>query len=201
MSHDLQGKSRARNELYQFALKQYDRSVRAMWAISPDSTNHVRNVLIASLLVVVFENLEGQPILAFSHSLVMDRVLSLWLKNNTSALDYKSGISSPVAGVIETDLLMTMIRFDLQLMTFVDRRSVEIHQARKDHAMITIEMMPSVFMELAEAITYGQLILWRTYHYVLWAASQTQSMKLQREFSMDLVCLMSLPILHIPREV
>jgi hypothetical protein len=172
-----------------------------MWAISPDSTNHVRNVLIASLLVVVFENLEGQPILAFSHSLVMDRVLSLWLKNNTSALDYKSGISSPVAGVIETDLLMTMIRFDLQLMTFVDRRSVEIHQARKNHAMITIEMMPSVFMELAEAITYGQLILWRTYHYVLWAASQTQSMKLQREFSMDLVCLMSLPILHIPREV
>lgn len=166
----------------EYALKQYGKALKAMRGISWQERRHLRKVLISTLLVVVFEVMVAQPDMAFTHALIGDRLICNWLYDNPPSQSHTVGLASPISSVIEDELLLTFGRFDTQLLSFVDHRSLDIHQSGKYVSRSTISRMPTVFLDLSEAASYWQVVMRHAGHFLFSAAAATESFRFEKDF-------------------
>lgn len=153
-----------------------------MRGIAWQEPRHLRKVLISTLLVVVFEVMVAQPDMAFTHALIGDRLICHWLEDNPPSQPHTLGLASPISSVIEDDLLLTFGRFDTQLLSFVDHRSLEIHHRGKYVSRSTISRMPAIFLDLPEATSYWQVVMRHAGHFLFTAAAATESFRFEKDF-------------------
>lgn len=150
-----------------------------MQSISWQKGSALRTVVIAILLVFVFEMMLSQPDLAFSHALIADRLLCNFITEHPTPYTHTIGLASPVSGIIEDELLLTFCRLDTQQMTFMDGRTLEIHQRGKLDGSETVARMPTLFTDLKEATLYWEVVMRRTGHFIFSAAGATQAFRLE----------------------
>ncbi|KAE8449558.1 hypothetical protein EG329_007888 [Mollisiaceae sp. DMI_Dod_QoI] len=167
----------------EYALSLYGKSLQGMQFIPQGQVLHLRELVIAVLLVFVFETIHRQPDVAFSHALIGDRLMCHFVEMTPYSIPHNEGISSPAANVIEHELLMTFIRFDVQMMTFIDARSNYIHNKGKATCVSTMREMPSAFASLREATVYWEAVMRRSGHFILSTSAVNRSSMFQREFS------------------
>jgi len=76
------------------------------------------------------------------------------------------GIHSPAPGTVEDEIVQAFARLDIQILTFIDVRTVEEHAEMIDEGQETIEKMPTQFSFLQEARIYLELTLRRAMHFM-----------------------------------
>ncbi|KUJ06629.1 uncharacterized protein LY89DRAFT_768864 [Mollisia scopiformis] len=167
----------------EYALSLYGKSLRGMQLIPQSESRHVRELVIAILLVFVFETIHQQPDIAFSHALIGDRLMCHFVETTPHPVPQNDGISSPATHIIESELLMTFCRFDTQMITFVDVRSQYVHNMGKRLSRSTVKEMPASFGSLREATLYWEVVMRRTGHFIHSTSAINGSAVFAREFS------------------
>jgi hypothetical protein len=160
------------------ALKMYGSALRHMRALAATSQHDLRRIVISSLLVYAFETFHGSPDVAFSHSLIGDRLICNWLLK----LGTHSGVNSPAPSVLEDEILRAMVRVDLTMMTFTDVRGRQTHMRGKIDGQPGIDTMPLLFERHYDAMRYLELLMRRSCHFAYLSFTTSQSKRLQREF-------------------
>jgi hypothetical protein len=153
----------------EFALLQYNKSLKAMKDVIKETATNPRKVLVACLLVVCLENLLGNRYSAMSRAQVGHRILQDWLKSHPHALPHQSGISSPQSSSIEDDLVLVFGKLDLTIISHYDPRSINNHAASKQDSSITVAQIPITFTDLKEAKVFLDLVMRRAYHFIFYA--------------------------------
>lgn len=162
---------------YQFALQQYGRAVTNFrQSITKDgNTPNLRKTLIGCLLVVCFEALQGNHFEALKNALSGHKLLDDWLARKKHRDSRSEGLTSPAQDVVEDDLVQAFTRMDLQIMTYVDPRPVEMHEGMKNEGTDTVLYMPSCFTSIEEARLYCELIQRRSSHFIATASHKNLS--------------------------
>ncbi|KUJ15389.1 uncharacterized protein LY89DRAFT_619298 [Mollisia scopiformis] len=177
---------------YRFALQQYGNAVNRMrkklasYANRTDSSQetkdrNLRTALIACLLVICFEGLQGNYFQGLQHASSGHAILHEWLSEHqalepnppSSSSIAKPGLGSPQPHLIEDELIHVFSRLDLQIMSFVDARPPSLHSKLKSEGTSTIANMPNSFTSLTSARLYWELIQRRTSHFIGDAATRT----------------------------
>jgi hypothetical protein len=169
----------------EYAFKYYGKSLIGMQRIPQGKNAHLRQLVIAILLVFVFETIQQQPDVAFSHALIGDRLMCHFVETTPHSIPHDEGISSPATHIIESELLMTYCRFDTQMMTFLDVRSHYLHNAGKVFYQSTIDDMPQAFLNLKEATLYWEVVMRRSGHFILSTSAVNGSSSFARRFSIS----------------
>lgn len=174
---------------YRFALQKYGNAVNNMRKELTSNSNHegstqqmkdskLRLALIACLLVVCFEGLQGNYFYALQHASSGYSLLHDWLSeqqdlgptpsssSDTTLTRAKPGLGSPQPDIIEDELINAFSRLDLQIMTYVDARPASLHARLKHEGTTTIANIPSIFTTVTEARLYWELIQRRTSHFI-----------------------------------
>lgn len=163
---------------YQYALKQYEKSLRGMRDAIARGKHNLRNALIACLLVFIFEGMLGNQAAAAMHA---ESGLNLLFQSAIGDSPGKSwqGQKSATHQRFEEDLLLAFSALDLQVLLFMDRRSKTIHEQMKIFQTKIIGTMPAEFKSLDEARSLWQLIINRNYHFL--KSLQALDMEVLRE--------------------
>lgn len=150
---------------YQYALKQYDISLRCMRHAIACGKQDLQKALIASLLVFCVESMLGNQAAAALHAERGLMLLRPWKVGNQS-YGKKSRIENVSREHIsEGDLLETFDSLDLQVLLFIDNRNYEVRQRTIVGLNLMIEAMPLKFETLKEARRFWQLIFNRNCHF------------------------------------
>ena len=158
---------------YRFALRQYGRAVKSMRERLSNEEENLRIVLIGCLMVVCFEGLQGNSFQALEHAVAGHKLLQGWLARRSYSQSRKEGIASPEELTVEDDLVQAFSRLDLQVMTYVDPRPLDVHKSLKNEGDETMRQMPWMFENVDEARLYWELVQRRTSHFIACAAAQS----------------------------
>lgn len=148
---------------YRFALQLWGRALRKMQRKITGDDKGMRITLIACILVVCFEGLQGNFFQALTHAVNGHTILHAWLTKQKRYSRTKT-ITSHAHRVVEDDLIHAFERLDLQIMTYIDTREASIHSTLKNEGTETVRHMPSAFSTVDEARQYWELIQRRTSH-------------------------------------
>ena len=139
---------------YEYALKQYGKSLRGMRDAIASGQHDIRKALIACILVFCFEGLLGNQASAAAHAESGLNLLQHWTESNKSSNRF-----------LEKSLIDAFTALDLQLLFFMDNRSPTVHHDTKASLSQAIEGMPQEFESLDDARFFWQLIIRRNYHF------------------------------------
>lgn len=127
----------------------------------------LRMALIACLLVVCFENLQGGYAQGQKHAVSGHALLQIWLAKHTDTFcPRKAGMKSPAPDIIEDELVHAFSRLDLQIMTYIDERPASVHRMLKNEGALAVAHMPASFNDIDEAHLYWELLQRRTAHFI-----------------------------------
>lgn len=168
------------------AFRLYGKSLAGMQLIPQGENIHLRQLVIAILLVFVVETIQQQPHMAFSHAMVADRLLCHFVRTTPNPVPHNEGLASPATHIVESELLMTFCRFDTQMMTYIDTRSQAMHDWGRLSCQSTINDMPASFTNLKEATLYWEVVMRRSGHFVHSTSHINSSLMLTRPFSASL---------------
>lgn len=153
--------------LYRFALSQYGVAVREMRDTLVLGEEGLRKTLIACLLVVCFEGLQGNYFQALAHCMSGHALVRDWLRGKrTSLTRAKEGLASPAPDVIEDELIHAFQRLDVQIMSYSDARPAAVHAELRSEGAETIRNMPTHFTSIPQARLFLELIQRRTSHFI-----------------------------------
>jgi hypothetical protein len=150
---------------YEFALQQYGKALRVMRA-TITSDEHLRKALIACLLIFCFEGFQGNQDAAIKHVQSGYKLL----QDRKGMIAASQEPVTPMSAVIEEDIIRTFERLDLQVMTVLDSRPLELHMLAKNEGNEWVEQMPAVFRDLEEAHMYWEIVMRRSAHFIYSAA-------------------------------
>jgi len=155
-----------RSQYVLYARQQFGRAIMGMrHAISNDQFQ-LRSALIACLLVICFEVLGGDHFTALTHALSGVKLMQSWLAQNPYKKPETEGLVSPASNIIEDDLVQAFARLDLQVLSYVAPRPIEVHQRLSNEGTDAIKNMPSLFSDVEQARLYWELVQRRTSHYL-----------------------------------
>ncbi|KAH9224391.1 hypothetical protein DL95DRAFT_439579 [Leptodontidium sp. 2 PMI_412] len=154
---------------YRFALTQYGIAVAQMRENLVAGNKGLNDALIACLLVVCFEALQGNYFQALTHCVSGHKIFKDWLDSRKPRLISESGGSPKDAVMYE--LVDIFNRMDLQIMNYIDPRPASIHTGMKNEGEQIVRGMPDLFASLQEARMYLELIQRRTSHFMASTAS------------------------------
>lgn len=185
-AYDPVGSIRHRKEMAKshrnFAFFEYSKSLKEMKELISSGNFSPRQALLASLLSFCFENLLGNRPVALYHAQAGYQVLQAWMSEHPHSISHNVGISSPVPHVVEDDLVHAFAQLDLQIVTIADARGYEFHDSLKHLGDDTVANMPAVFKSTSEARVYWDIVMARSYHFLLTAWEMSRSEELARPF-------------------
>ena len=148
---------------YAFALHEYGSAIRNMRRAlsSANQENSTRKALMGCVLVFCFEAFQGNKELAIAHAKSGYELQQVWQARISSRSN-----SSPSGSAIEDDLLQTIYRIDLQIMTIDASRPHDLHRKASIEGADAVAGMPARFSDLNEAHRYWVLIMRRNHHFV-----------------------------------
>lgn len=148
------------------ALAHYGKALKRMKEELALQQENPRRLLIACLLVCCLEGMWASSCNAMAHASSGQKVLKRWLAKTPQLRTSQVGIRSPAPDVVEDDIIQAFARLDIQIMTFLDMRTLEEHTAMLDEGTETVMAMPSNFAALDEARLYFDLIERRALHFI-----------------------------------
>jgi hypothetical protein len=140
-----------RHREHQYALQQYEKSLKGMRRAVELGEHDLRNTLIACLLTFSFESLQGRQNPACSLASSGVALFHNWISEYTAGL---TTCASPNEHMIENDLVQAFVGLDIHVTFFLDRRPLSLHQRVIDDTAGILLSMPSSFKTLCEARTY-----------------------------------------------
>ena len=158
---------------YRFALTQYGIAVSQMRENLIAGEKGLNDALIACLLVVCFECIQGNYFSALTHSVSGHKIFKDWLdlKNthliagsSSSKSKYHTGSSHKT--IVEDELVTAFNRMDLQIMNYIDPRPASIHMEMKNEGEEIVRHMPDRFTDITESRSYLEIIQRRTSHFI-----------------------------------
>ncbi|XMA09258.1 hypothetical protein WAI453_002049 [Rhynchosporium graminicola] len=155
---------------YHFALTQYGIAVSQMRENLVAGEKGLNDALIACLLVVCFESLQGNYFHAWSHMVSGHKIFKDWQDAKNPYLTTEAALQSSAA--VEKEIINMFKRMDLQIMNWIDPRPASVHLEMMNEDEKMVQDMPDVFTSLQESRTYLELIQRRTSHFI---ASTTKS--------------------------
>ena len=148
---------------YEYAVKQYSKALREMQATLSDGRDPLRKTLLACLLIFCFETFCGNQTSALLHAQSGIDFLRKWQPNqHTSAM---AGVQSPEPSLIEDELVQAFARLDLQIVTVMDMRPLELHRSLKKDCFKAIKQMPYLFTTIDEARKWCELLVRLNLHF------------------------------------
>lgn len=167
---------------FEFALKHYDKFLRAMREAIATGQHDLRKALIACLLVFCFEGMLGNQAAAAIHAQRGLMLLHQWTKGNNPLGKPYLTQKAWADQLFENDLLEAFNALDSQILIFIDMRSKEVHQEVKISQNRVIASMPQEITSLEQARQYWQMIMNRNYHFCK-SIQQTdvEALKVERE--------------------
>jgi hypothetical protein len=148
---------------YEYAVRQYSKALREMQATLSDGRDLLRKTLLACLLVFCFETFCGNQTTALLHAQSGIDFLRQWQPNeHRSAM---AGVQSPEPSLIEDELVQALARLDLQIVTVMDMRPLELHRSFKEDCFKAIKNMPCVFTTIDEARKWCELLMRLNLHF------------------------------------
>ncbi|KAH7336465.1 hypothetical protein BKA65DRAFT_596449 [Rhexocercosporidium sp. MPI-PUGE-AT-0058] len=154
---------------YRFALTQYGTAVAQMRENLVAGEKGLNDALIACLLVVCFEALQGNYFQALQHCVSGHKIFKEWLDSQKPRL--LSEHSKPPQDAVIDELVNIFNRMDLQIMNYIDPRPASIHIGMKNEGEQIVRDMPDLFVSLNESRMYLELIQRRTSHFIASTAS------------------------------
>ncbi|RDW62581.1 hypothetical protein BP5796_10883 [Coleophoma crateriformis] len=149
---------------YQYALKQYDRSLRSMREAIAAGYHDLRKALIACLLVYCFEGILGNQASAIAHAESGLMLLYHWKHSKTMAKPWKLARTAWEEDYLEREITEAFTALDLQVLCFIDSRSQEIHRQTVQAESALLGTM-SRFTDFAGAKEFWQHMINRNYHF------------------------------------
>jgi hypothetical protein len=165
-----------------FAFLEYSKSLKEMKAIIVNADFTPRQALLASLLSFCFENFRGNRPVAMYHAQAGYQILQTWMSENPRGMSHSIGTLSPAPHVVEDDIVHAFSQLDLQILTIADTRGHKVHDSLKHLGGDTIANMPAVFKDINEARAYWDIVMGRSYHFLLSAWEMSRSEELARPF-------------------
>ncbi|PQE17986.1 zn2 cys6 dna-binding protein [Rutstroemia sp. NJR-2017a BVV2] len=160
-----EGRSPESKEHYQYALKQYGKSLRGInTAIEKGARRCPRTALIACILVFCIESMQGHQASASLHAANGVNML----------LDCYEAFGKPLTPAqwsdsisLDADLSRALTELDLQVLYFIDVRPASYHITIKEGLNCQLKQsMPVVFEDLASCYQCWQLIMRRNLHFI-----------------------------------
>jgi hypothetical protein len=180
------GNTKHQNEMAnlhrKFALLEYSKSLKEMKDIISNADFSPRQALLASLLSFCFENFLGNRPVAMYHAQAGHQILQTWMSEHPHGISHNEGILSPAPHVVEDDLVHAFAQLDLQIITIADARGHKVHDSLKHLGDNTIANMPATFKDINEARVYWDIVMTRSYHFLLTAWEMSRSEDLARPF-------------------
>jgi hypothetical protein len=146
---------------HQYALKQYDKALKGMRDATCRGENDLRTDLIACLLAFCFETLQGRqgPACALAVS-----GLSLFhQKVDGSEMNFAGPLIPSYC--LEEEIVNAFASLDIQVLFFLDVRSLALHQRIIDDATEALKLIPGKFSCLDQARFFWQIIIRRNFHF------------------------------------
>ena len=165
-----------------FAFLEYSKSLKAMKDIISHADLSPRQALLASLLSFCFENSLGNRPVAMYHAQAGHQILQTWMFEHPHSLSHNVGLSSPAPDIVEDELVHAFTQLDLQILTVADARGQGFHDSLKHRGNDTIANMPEIFNGVQEARLYFNIVMTRSYHFLLTAWEISRSAELARPF-------------------
>ncbi|KAG4433935.1 hypothetical protein IFR05_010580 [Cadophora sp. M221] len=165
---------------YQFALQQYDKSLRGMRAAIAAGQHDLRKALIACLLVFCFEGMLGNQAAAAIHAQRGLMLLHQWTAGNNPFGKPFQTQKAWQDQLFEEDLLEAFNSLDSQVLLFIDTRDKAVHNQVKTSQNSIIQSMPREFTSLSQTRQFWQLIMNRNYHFCK-SIQHTDMVKLKEE--------------------
>ena len=121
---------------YRFALTQYGIAVSQMRENLVAGEKGLNDALIACLLVVCFECIQGNYFSALTHVVSGHKIFKDWLDSNNKRLKTNASPTfqrnSFSDTIVEDELVTAFNRMDLQIMNYIDPRPASIHMEMKN---------------------------------------------------------------------
>ncbi|KAH9212784.1 hypothetical protein DL95DRAFT_339944 [Leptodontidium sp. 2 PMI_412] len=165
---------------YQFALQQYDKSLRGMREAIAAGQHDLRKALIACLLVFCFEGMVGNQAAAAIHAQRGLMLLHQWTTGNNPFGKPFQTQKAWQDQLFEEDLLEAFNALDSQVLLFIDTRDKAVHGQIKTSQNSIIQSMPREFTSLSQTRQFWQLIMNRNYHFCK-SIQHTDMVKLKEE--------------------
>ncbi|PVH74651.1 hypothetical protein DL98DRAFT_603390 [Cadophora sp. DSE1049] len=165
---------------YQYALQQYDKSLRGMREAIAAGQHDLRKALIACLLVFCFEGMLGNQAAAAIHAQRGLMLLHQWTTGNNPFGKPFQTQKAWQDQLFEEDLLEAFNALDSQVLLFIDTRDKSVHSQIKTSQNSIIQSMPREFTSLSQARQFWQLIMNRNYHFCK-SIQHTDMVKLKEE--------------------
>lgn len=146
---------------YEYSLRRYNTAIQLMRSVILDGDRDLRKACIACLLVFCFEMHIGNHTSAVYHAQSGISLMHQW---QSKKKEFKQP-AAMVRSTIEDEIIHAIGRLDMQILIFLDQRSLEFHQAMRRSLTTTLENMPRAFMTLGEAKLWGELVIRQNYHF------------------------------------
>jgi hypothetical protein len=154
---------------HQFAFRQYSKSICLMRRDIAGGRHDLRTTLIASLLFYCFESFHGYHELAISQVYTGLRLIRDWVTSHykpDAEGKYRVRIGSENPHEVEDDLLRAFGNLEIQVMSYADGRSSDLHEQYRHCGQDDVDEMPVEFGSLVEARTMLELIIRRSMHWL-----------------------------------
>lgn len=151
-----------------FALKQYSKAINSLRQKVFNPAYDLRTALVASILIVCFEQYHGNYESAHRQTRTAVRLIE-----DSASPDSNSAKTQTQE--VEQELLRAFDRLDIQSMSHTDPFTLSEHLTLKDSNAALLSPMPSNFSTVADARNYFNIMARQTVHFgcAFWAAHAT----------------------------
>ena len=149
-SHRLESTGASRDQIethHHYALRQYNDAIKGIREVLK-RTHHLRTILIASILIHSFENLNGNSELAMIHIRAAGMLLGSWWCSKKTRTSSAVGCS-PAPTEIEDEILETYMRLDNKIFLFLSEANPLIFLLRH-MASNKLPPLPDEFLDFEE---------------------------------------------------
>ena len=146
-------------DCHRFALKQYSKAISCMREGLTRGNQPLRTALLGCILIVCFETYHGDHKAALSQIQIGLDLMDQWSRSPT---EKKSSLGREL---LEDEIRDAFGRLDSQAMTFVDTRSLSIHEEKMNSNSEAVDNMPRLFTSIKEARFYSDLLMRRLMHF------------------------------------
>jgi hypothetical protein len=161
---------------YPKAISLYAQSLQHMRRALFRPDHNIRHALLACLIVVCFEGFHGHTYATAMHALNGLDLFHSWRDRQLVIKPDALPFRSPNPAELEDDIVATMYRLDLQVLSFFDSRSSTKHTSLATYNSKTLKYMPSAFLSLSQARMFWDVIYGRTCHFIVSVLGTTGSM-------------------------
>ena len=151
---------------FQYALKQYGKSLQGMREAIAGGQHNLRKALIACLLIFCFEGMLGNQTSAAAHAESGGMLLvQHFMRKPQKTIGWPAEEAWELQPN-EVEILIAFNSLDLQVLLFLDHRDKRLHRQIVENSNATLKTQPTVFETLHEARRFWQVVMNRNFHFL-----------------------------------